>query len=218
MRVDLFYCVRDMCLKHVLLFERGRQDSSTSCWFFLLLILKRIFFFVLRRLTVSRFPWKSLFKEVPNSIIQRCILTGRLSQGLFHSTSSVKFYVTEITFRNCCYGSKLCRFMRCGVTSFPQPASVVRKDVDKAEEWKQGTPSSPLRHHSSDTLLYLLTPSPSWHLVPIWTEITGTSVASISPVTWPSISKNCIAHFQVIWIGWGGLPRSGAGGCFCLSS
>lgn len=51
-----------------------------------------------------------------------------------------------------------------------------------------------------------------WHLVPILTEITGTSAASVSPVTWPSVvSKDCLVHFQVIWIGWGGLPRSAAG-------
>lgn len=54
-------------------------------------------------------------------------------------------------------------------------------------------PSSPLWHHSSDALLYLLAPSPSRHLVPIPTEI------AISPVAWPSVvSKNWVAHFQVI--------------------
>lgn len=109
----------------------------------------------------------------------------------------------------------MCRFMRRGAISFPQPASLVRKDVHNVEKWKQDTPSSQLWHHSSDALLYLLAPSTSRHLVPIPTEITGTSAASVSPVACPSVvSKDCLAHFQVIWIGWGGLPRSAAGSLF----
>lgn len=105
----------------------------------------------------------------------------------------------------CFYGSKMRRIIKAWRDLFPSACL-------SGQEWKEGTRSSPLRRHSSDAFLYLLAPSPPRHLVPIPTEITVTSAASISPVAWPSVvAKDCVAHFLVIWIDWGGLPRSAAG-------
>lgn len=147
--------------------EADRIHHLPFSFFFLLLILKRISWIETR--TVSRFPWKSLFKEVLHSTIQRCILTKKLSHSLFHSTEELQRWgpsrlhiflsgrakqinvwvalhlqkgATISCYRNHrCYGNKMCRFMGHGAISFP--ASLVRKDVDDVEERKQGTPSFP---------------------------------------------------------------------------
>lgn len=126
------------------------------------------------------------------------------------SSKGLKFHFAEI---HRCHGGKMCRFMRCGSSSFPQPASPVRKDVDPVAEWKQGTPSSPLR--SSDALLFLLAPSPSPHLLPIWDYRCkrGVNKSHCLTLLRPKVALLISRQFGV-----GRFTQERDGDCFCLSS
>lgn len=62
-----------------------------------------------------------------------------VGEGHVFKGSEISFYGNHR-----CYGSKVCRSVRRGAISIPQPASLVGNDVDHAEEWEQGTPSPPL--------------------------------------------------------------------------
>lgn len=108
----------------------------------------------------------------------------------------ISFYLNH-----CCYGRKVCRSMRRGAISIPQPASLVRSDVDNAEEWEQGTPSPPL---------HTIPPTPP----PLPPDSLSIPASGSNP-GWDCRHKrginksrslslwDCVAHFQVIWIGWG---------------
>lgn len=67
-------------------------------------------------------------------------IQGIVRESIASSKGLIKFHFTEITV----VMAIKCRSMRRGAISFPPPASLVRKGVDNAEEWKQGTPSPPL--------------------------------------------------------------------------
>lgn len=99
----------------------------------------------------------------------------------------------------------MCRFMRCGLI------------LDAVGEWKQGTPSSPLRCRSSDALLFLPAPSPSRHLVPICDYRRKRSINKSCHLTLCCLLRlRC--SFPGNLDGLGRFTQERRGDCFCLSS